>query len=133
MRAYRGEDYVRKFANNIEYTVNMSDTEISSLSPTQFRHLLKNQYFAKKRYRYGQTEPSDKQIRVLSKHYGLKVPAKVPTYVKPSVPRPPKEKIGYYTSKRTRQRVYVADIKTNIRGRAYDGRTGRFVKTHKQN
>lgn len=114
----RQGDYVEKLANNIEDKLNMNKREIQELSRSEFKNLLKNVYFAGKRYTSEyRREPTDKQMDVLDLHYGKYIQRK--------------EKY-YYVDKKSKEWKYVEKIRLdydkNKIGRLRDVKTGRFVK-----
>ncbi len=113
-------DYVERWANDIEQKLKMNEDDIKNLSHEDFRNLLKNAYFSKKRYRKEyRKEPTDLQMDVLDLHYGR--PIKIS-----------QKPIGadhkfYYTNHRNKRKVYINYVRKNSIGRLIDARTGRFV------
>jgi len=124
----RTGDYVEKLANNIEQKLNMTSKELSEMSRTEFKNLLKNAYFSQKKYiRAGYREPTDKQLDVLDLHYGR--PIKIKRTEQPMYAN----KEFYYTHKTTNKKIFITYVRKNKRGRLIDARTGKFVAKKKQN
>jgi len=114
----RQKDYVEKLANNIEQKLDMDSGEISDLSRGEFGDLLRNGYFAQKLYANRQTEPTTRQLDVLSLHYGIPLVSRRFQNVSHKY---------YNVSYRTEKTYYPDVIRKNVRGRYIDAKTGRFV------
>jgi len=118
-------NYVAKLANNIEDTLNVTSKEIREMSNKEFRTLLKHGYFSRKKYKYAQLEPTDKQMDVLNLHYGKAITIDIGDIIKNI------NNSFSYKSKSTNRRRYPSQIKKNKAGRYIDARTGKFVKYRK--
>ncbi|MFX0132525.1 MAG: hypothetical protein ACFFDN_02645 [Candidatus Hodarchaeota archaeon] len=124
MPRFRSGDYIERWANNIEDTLDMSSKQIKNLTQSDFKNLLKNVYFAKKRYRKEyRREPTELQMDVLDLHYGRPV----------RITQKPigADKKFFYRNHKTNKRVFINYVRKNKIGRLIDARTGRFVKQKK--
>jgi len=150
MARNRYKDYVEKLANNIEQKLNMTSSQISNLTDSEFRLLLQHGYFSKKKYSNDiQTEPTQRQLNVLNLHYGRKE-AKIVKKVKPikveGLVTYQKYYLKYHKAipvtinrdnrffnipKITHKEHYPLEVRQNIKGRYIDAKTGRFISTKK--
>lgn len=118
------QDSGKRLGNAIESYLNMSRSDIQELTQHEFRDLLRNGFFAKKRYRGRQTEPTDKQMDVLNIHYE-KISRRRTTNIKR------KYYYKHTTTKGSRIKHYPTNVRRNKNGRWIDTKTGRFVSTKK--
>lgn len=117
----RSGDYVEKLANDIETKLNMNDDDIRKLTNKEFKDLLKNGYFSRKKYKYGQTEPTNDQMSVLNLYYGKEVylTTKKIFNVKNTF---------FNVNKVTQEKCFPTFVRKNKGGRVIDAKTGRFVR-----
>jgi len=118
-------DYVQRLANDIEYRLNLGKSEIRNMTRDDFRRTLARGYFAKKRYKFNQSEPSSLQIDTLGLYYGTNWGI-LQGFSRGKAVRNV-DKRYYIKSKSTGEIYHPTEIKRNVKGRYYDKKTGRFV------
>jgi len=120
----RTDDYVEKLANSIEEKLDMTSDEIAQMKTSEFRNLLKHGYFVRKKYEDAQSEPTQKQMDVLSLHYKGKIPTTIKAFYNAN-------RRFYYRSYETKRIRAPKYIRRNSAGRFIDAKTGKFVKVKK--